>query len=656
MLHTSHPRILRFYHDHPELDFEEMNLTLVHFLEKTVLNTLKPTPTSDSLLANLQSNLLEHVTSQSAQMNVIRQSLHTLQISLTSIESSWTTLKQDYLNELRIIVNNNARDSLTDLLDQANQQWYDKINRLIAHIETKTPFSDFLPSIHDSIQSFQQTMKDETETLVQKLLSIDNNQPSDDFLNHFEQNTKQLFQGLQQPIFAYIASSEERIHSNLSNLKNLSMQTHSTQEKIAKEWGDFVQKHAAAAAATSKPDTPKSGGGIGGVGFGNEVQGGGRAGAFVAPLQRTHLHIMLSRMYPTSEVSKFATEQSGAGLLPPASRLCSNTYVLKRSDSPTILCESRNDETNVDAVDIAKFVDLIKMNNVNGILMSQNSGFNGKPNYHIECHDKHLLVFVHNMENSPDKLRPAIDIIDQLSMRIKQYTATLHKDGDEACMEWIEKDVLHAINQEYQLFISQKSAIIQNLRESQRKVISQIEEFQFPSLDKYLSSKYTAPIPKNGHRCDLCKNFNANNLKALAAHKRGCIRKMRSGSGGTDGGAGAGDTSPRLLSDSPGPYESGRRGTEGDISFTTMSSYSAASSPSPSPSPSPSSSSITRSGAVGGRSFYTDSTGGTYTYLGSGDDQDASLTQFRPVTSPIPDNFRLNHVPTHLLYPVGSDQ
>ena len=625
MLHTSHPRILRFYHDHPELDFEELNLTLVHFLEKTVLNTLKPNPTPDSLLAHLQSNLLEHVTSQSAQMNAIQQSLHTLQSSLKSIESSWTTLKHDYLNELRIIVNNNARDSLTDLLDQANQQWYDKINHLIAHIEMKTPFSDYLPSIHDSIQSFQQTMKDETETLVQKLLSIDNNQPSDEFLNSFEQTTKQLFQGLQQPIFAYIASSEERIHSNLSNLKNLSMQTHSTQEKIAKEWGDFVQKHAAAA-ATSKPDTPKSG--VGGVGFGNEVQGG-RSGSFVAPLQRTHLHIMLSRMYPTSEVSKFAMEQSGAGLLPPASRLCSNTYVLKRSDSPTILCESRNDETNVDAVDIAKFVDLIKMNNVNGIIMSQNSGFKGKPNYHIECHDKYLLVFVHNMENNPDKLRPAIDIIDQLSMRIKQYTATIHKDGGETSMEWIEKDVLHAINQEYQLFISQKNAIIQNLRESQRKVISQIEEFQFPSLDKYLSSKYTAPIPKNGHRCDLCKNFNANNLKALAAHKRGCIRKMRSGSGGVDGGAG--DTSPRLLTDSPGPYESGRRSTEDDVSFTTMSSYS----PSPSPSPSPSSSFITLSGAVGDRSFFTDSTGPTYTYLGSRDDQDASLTQFRPVTSPV---------------------
>jgi len=33
-------------------------------------------------------------------------------------------------------------------------------------------------------------------------------------------------------------------------------------------------------------------------------------------------------------------------------------------------------------------------------------------------------------------------------------------------------------------------------------------------------------IQKPGLKCDMCKSFNANNLKALAAHKRGCARKQ----------------------------------------------------------------------------------------------------------------------------------
>lgn len=60
----------------------------------------------------------------------------------------------------------------------------------------------------------------------------------------------------------------------------------------------------------------------------------------------------------------------------------------------------------------------------------------------------------------------------------------------------------------------------------QKKVLSQIDEIRFPSLDKYLSTKYTNTVQKPGFKCDMCKAFNANNLKALAAHKRGCARKL----------------------------------------------------------------------------------------------------------------------------------
>ena len=52
-----------------------------------------------------------------------------------------------------------------------------------------------------------------------------------------------------------------------------------------------------------------------------------------------------------------------------------------------------------------------------------------------------------------------------------------------------------------------------------------MDELRFPCLEKFLSGKFAAPIQKAGLKCDLCKGFTANNLKALAAHKRGCIRK-----------------------------------------------------------------------------------------------------------------------------------
>ena len=89
----------------------------------------------------------------------------------------------------------------------------------------------------------------------------------------------------------------------------------------------------------------------------------------------------------------------------------------------------------------------------------------------------------------------------------------------------IPKEILDTINNEYQTFISQKAAVVEVFKESQKKVLTQIDEFRFPALDKFLSTKYSAPIQKPGLKCDLCKSFCGNNLKALAAHKRGCARK-----------------------------------------------------------------------------------------------------------------------------------
>ena len=103
-------------------------------------------------------------------------------------------------------------------------------------------------------------------------------------------------------------------------------------------------------------------------------------------------------------------------------------------------------------------------------------------------------------------------------MKLRQF-----KTANDDCS--VPKDILDTINNEYQLFLSQKNALFEVFKESQKKVFAQIDEIRFPSLDKFLSTKYAAPIQKPGLKCDLCKLFNANNLKALAAHKRGCARK-----------------------------------------------------------------------------------------------------------------------------------
>jgi len=135
-------------------------------------------------------------------------------------------------------------------------------------------------------------------------------------------------------------------------------------------------------------------------------------------------------------------------------------------------------------------------------------------------HNNNIIVFVHSADYTPSKIEIAIDIIDNLAMKLRQFKT--HNDDD--CT--IPKNLLDTINNEYQLFLSQKIAVVELFKENQKKILCQIDEIRFPSLDKYLSTKYSAPIQKPGLKCDMCKSFNANNLKALAAHKRGCARKQ----------------------------------------------------------------------------------------------------------------------------------
>ena len=119
------------------------------------------------------------------------------------------------------------------------------------------------------------------------------------------------------------------------------------------------------------------------------------------------------------------------------------------------------------------------------------------------------MVYIHNVEYSNEKIKIAVDVIDNMAMKLETT------DG-------ISKELLNEINKEFQTFLLQKEVVATSLKESLKKV----DEMRLPSLDKYLSTKFTVPS-KQCLKCDLCNHFMATNLKAMAVHKRGCVRKTR---------------------------------------------------------------------------------------------------------------------------------
>lgn len=449
ILQTDNPHIIRFYEEHPQLDFESINLIVVDVLKKCTTTT---TETGQSqILSTIKDNALKILDSN--MKDDIPHNEITNKLLLQFLD-----IKQKYIDELNIIVNTRpSLDIISVLLEENNNVLINKTSVILNDIVPKTN-PQFL-KIEETIILFKKSINEDTLSLIN---SIDNNTVKA-FINNFELKTNNMLKNIQQPIFSYISLCEERIQTNITNLKQL-----------------FNEQ-------TTHNVVPKT----------------------VVPI-----NILLNRIYSTSDVVRVPRHNViGHSAM-------SNLYMMKRDNCPKIMIENKTVEHNIELEDVSKFIEEVEHYHCHGILLSQHSGISSKQNYHIDSFHGYIMVYIHNVEYDPEKIRVAVDIIDNLSLKLKDYGI------NENEMYNIDKDILKEINQEYQLFLSQKDSIITILREGQRKVISQIDEFKFPSLDKYLSTKFITPIHKQGFKCDLCKSFNANNLKALAAHKRGCNRKI----------------------------------------------------------------------------------------------------------------------------------
>jgi hypothetical protein len=424
----------------------------------------------------MQSQLMIAINDTTNDISELKGTMASLKDSINSLHndimsnlvSKFFDIKTEYLNDLRVIIKNNTHEEIGLLLEKNNNLLIDKTSIIVNEIIPKNNKHHY-SQINDLLHSFNKTISDDTLALMK---SMDNNSIKD-FISNFELKSSVMLQNVQQPIYSFISASEERINNGINSLKDGAITTNTTQQKIIHELDDLLSKF--------------------------------RDHQTVQKITDKQLHSVLTKMYHTGEI----TVQTNT-----------SSILLKRIRKPSILIQSRDIPENVGIDNVNAFLQLIDEQNTNGIFISQQSGISTKKNYQIEMHNNNIVVFVHSVDYTPYKIEVAIDIIDNLNMKLRQFKNHL----DDDCS--IPKEMLDTINNEYQLFLSQKIAVVELFKENQKKVLSQIDEIRFPSLDKYLSTKYSAPIQKPGLKCDMCKSFNANNLKALAAHKRGCARKQ----------------------------------------------------------------------------------------------------------------------------------
>jgi hypothetical protein len=393
----------------------------------------------------------------------------------------------DNLKEIKLTMNN-LNDDLTCKINEYNKNFIDTFKLVIANSNSEN--NDKIVSLINQntelfVQKISLTMpktQEENNKKLQEILTQFQKTVTDDIkmfmmtthsdssLKTFISTLDSKIQIMQQPIYNILSSTQEHLDKRLSLMREENGINKAHSEKIFNELTDFLGKYK------------------------NSSQ-------FKGQVSENMLGDMLTKLYPTAEVIN-TTSVTAAG-----------DFLLRRENKPNIIFENKCYDKNVNIDEIKKFIRDVTERKTCGIMISQQSGIVGRPDYHIEIHDGKVLIYLHNVNHSPEKVKMAIDIIDNLYEKLQIILKNEHNQGVV-----INKDVLDVINDQFQFFLSQKELLLNAAREFQKKIINQIDELKLPELSNYLNGKY-ASIQNQQFTCDMCGQSFSNN-RSLGSHKK----------------------------------------------------------------------------------------------------------------------------------------
>jgi len=471
IMQTNNARIIAFYKEHPNIDFETANLLLVEFLENVFNKMTNDTTTS------VNSQILAFITENHRQMESIKTNLVSVQDNVAKMNADFSSQlmmqflssKKEYMEDIKQIISNTtltANEKISSLMEKNNNYLIDKTSLIL---------NENVPrQIKDSVKEVYSVLKTDTDILAK---TYNSEKSFQEFIHQFDQKYSTMLQNVQQPLYSFFNATEDRIMKNLGDIKERSGESITTQTKMFGELSEFLGKY--------------------------------KVSSHKGNLGEERLCSVLTEIFPSADLANTSgTKASG-------------DIIMKRIDKPAILFENKDYSKITDKDEVAKFIRDIDVQNIHGIFMSQHSGIALKNNFQIEIHKGNVLVYIQHCEYSPDKIKIAVDIIDSLSVKIDE----LNTDDEHG----INQDTLDEMNREYQDFVLQKENALTTLRDFQKRMTQHIETIKMPALEKYLEPKY-AGIKKQAIslRCDLCNSFIAASKQSLSAHKRGCTKKCKS--------------------------------------------------------------------------------------------------------------------------------
>ena len=450
--------ILAFYRENKNLDFVAMNHIFIDILKSLSSNL------SNTINSTINSKVLSMVTDIHTNLNTTK----------TDIIIKLGESKKEYIEDIKTILQNNSlttNKEISSLIERNNDNLLAKTTLIVNDVIPKSQDKNYI-QIENCIKSFCSAITHDTN----KLLELTNKDDSraDSIIKDIESQFSKMIVTIQQPIFSFIQSSEERTNLGIQNVKDNLITQQTVSQKLNSELNDFLNKY--------KNNSSSKGN-----------------------ISEAELYYMLQSLMPSDEIIKVNSDTA----------TCDLKVIRMDKNKPSILFENKDYSRSATTDEVKKFERDLQTQKLHGIFISQKSPITYKNNFQIDIINGIIHIYIPNAEYDTNKIKIAIDVIDSLAIKLK----LIENSNDDDY--YINKEDMEDIIEEYKNFVTQKLQMIDTIKLLTKQLIDKLEDIQLPKLKK-LFMKFGNIENDNDFKCTICNAWAGKSKASLGAHIRSC--------------------------------------------------------------------------------------------------------------------------------------
>ena len=324
--------IISFYRENPKIDIVNMNHVFIDILKKLSTNL------NETLVNSVNTKILNTLTELSGSVSVIKNDVSNLTRDILSqMTNKLIENKKEHLEYMNLVLSSNALsnyEKIESIIEKQNEILISKTTSIITEVIPKT-HDTYQQKVESGIANLSSIITERTKELMETITKDTPENSIKEYLTQIETHLDRTIQSIQQPIYSFIQSSEQRTNNDLQGLKEKLITHTAGQDTLSLDLREFLNKYK----------------------YNSSMKGN---------VSETELFYILQQLFPTDEVLDCRGETATCDY---------RVNRLNKAKQP-ILFENKDYTRSANTEEVNKFCRDVALQRCHGIFLSQNSNIN----------------------------------------------------------------------------------------------------------------------------------------------------------------------------------------------------------------------------------------------------------------------------------------